>query len=362
MIQFQYETQRTNWGLTMGSEILAAQGTGRTLVCVNEDGYVFRLSAADFDAETPSFQKTPSVTLNLPRDLQSPLGAMALEDGSLVAYAGGKDPKAWFITSNGQLNRAVDIPGGPEAKPVAVGDGIVLPLEGRLHYVPAKAGGSRVDDYTRQLNVQPGKNPATPRWMHLERLDDTQFVAVDSAGSLLRFQLRTDPRPHIAEARNITLKSPVNVPFAVHEGIIAFADADRQLHVVDGQSFQILGSVALPGDATNAVWIVDGVAFVETGGSELHAYELTPVPRELWSLSLGDAGLAGRPMPVGPGLLITKQNGGIWLIDPAAGNVVQRHAIGQPLVDAPLVLGNHILAPTLDGSLYPLESLLSGGQ
>jgi PQQ-like domain len=364
MIQFQYESMRTNWGLTMGSSILAANATGNTLVCVNEDGHVFRLSTGDFaaDPNAESFQQTPSVTLNLPADLETPLGALALMDGSLFVYAGGKQPKAWFITPNAQLSRGLSIPGDLQTKPVAVHDGMVLPLEGRLHYEPIKPGGPSVDDYTRKLDVNPPGNRRPPRWMHLERLDENQFVAVDSEGALMRFQFRTDPRPHLFEVRNLQLKSPVNVPFVVFEGTVVFADADRQLHVLDAQSFQILGSTELDGVASNALWMVDGKVFVETNHSELQAFELTPEPKKLWSLSLGNSGLAGSPLTVGPDLLVTKQNGDVWMVDPHTGDVRQRHSIGQTLVNGPMIFGNHILAFSLDGSLYPLESLLTGGK
>jgi outer membrane protein assembly factor BamB len=197
--------------------------------------------------------------------------------------------------------------------------------------------------------------------MHLEALDDTQFVAVDSAGSLMRFQYRTDPRPHLFEVRNLPLKSPVNVPFAAFEGVVVFADAARQLHVLDAQSFQILGSLPLEGDVTNAIWMAGGKVFVETNRTELHAFELTPEPKKLWTLSLENSGLAGAPLAVGPALLVTKQNGDVLLVDPNTGTVGKRASLGQRLVATPFPFGNRILVPSLDGSLYSLESLLMGG-
>ncbi len=361
LIQFLYDSLRTNWGLTLGSSILAANATGETLVCVNEDGQVYRLNASDFAANqnASQFQQTPSYAVNLPRDLASPLGAVPLEDGSLFVYAGGKEPRAWFITPNAQLGRGLNIPDPLEVKPIAIRDGMVLPLKGRLHFVPLKPGGPRVDDYTRELDVKPAKGQNPIRWMHLERLDDTQFMAVDSAGVLTRFQYRTDPRPHLFEVRTLPLKSPVNVPFTAFEDAVVFADAARQLHVLDAQSFQILGSTPLDGDATNAVWMVKDKVFVETNRSELHAFELTPAPKKVWSLSLGNAGLAGAPLAMGSGLLITKQNGEVWVVDPNTGNVLQQKAVGQSLISTPFLFGKHILAPSLDGSLYPLESLLT---
>jgi hypothetical protein len=287
---------------------------------------------------------------------------VGLADGSRVAYAGGKDPRGWFITPKAQLSRGLDIPAGLEARPVSVADGMVLPLAGRLHFVPAKSGGPKVDDYTRQLNVNPPADERPPQWMHLERLDDTQFIAVDSAGTLSRFQYRTDPRPHLFEVRNLQLKSPVNVPFAVFEDTIVFADADRQLHVLNAQSFQILGSLPLEGIVTSAVWMVNGIVYLETDRSQLHAFELTPEPKLLWSLPLDNSGLAGTPLAVGTDLVVTMQNGDVWRVDPKAGNVKEQHRVDATFVNSPLSFGSHILAPSLDGSLYPLESLLTGGQ
>jgi outer membrane protein assembly factor BamB len=245
---------------------------------------------------------------------------------------------------------------------VAIAGGIVLPLEGRLSFIPLQAGGPKVDDYTRPLNPNATDAQKPPQWMHLEVLDDTQFIAVDSAGALMRFQYRTDPRPHLFEVRNLALKSPVNVPLAVSDGMVVFADAQRQLHVMDGQSFQILGSAPLEGDATNAVWMAGGKVYVETNRSQLSAYEITPQPKKLWTLSLENSGLAGSPILVGSMLLVAKQNGDVLLVDPAAGTVSERHTAGQSLVATPFTFGNHLLAPSLDGSLYSLESALMGGK
>jgi hypothetical protein len=330
---------------------------------VNEDGHVFRLTSSDFASDEPAakFQKSPTVTLNLPLGLDAPLGAIALKDGSLFAYCGGKEPKAWFITPNAQLGRGLSIPSGPQTKPVAIAGGIVLPLEGRLSFLPLQSSGPKVDDYTRPLNPNASAGQKPPEWMHLEALDDTQFLAVDSAGALMRFQYRTDPRPHLFEVRNLPLKSAVNVPFAVSEGVVVFADAARELHVMDGQSFQILGSAPLEGDATNAIWMAGGKVYVETNRSQLHAYEIAPQPKKLWTLSLENSGLAGSPVLVGPMLFVAKQNGDVLLVDPQTGTVSDRHSTGQPLVATPFAFGNHLLAPSLDGSLYSLESVLASG-
>ena len=219
-----------------------------------------------------------------------------------------------------------------------------------------------MDDYTRKLDVNADKSQPSPQWVHLEQLGENELVAVDSSGLLSRIQLRSDPSPHLFESRKLQLDSPITVPFAVYSGIIAFADASGKLQVMDAQSFQILGSAKLDGNATNAVWMVDGVVFVETNRSELQAFQITPTPKKLWSLSLGGSGLAGPPRAVGGRLIVAQQNGDIRIVDPSTGEAVQRHSLGQALVDSPQMFGTHLLAPSLDGSLYPLESLLTGGQ
>lgn len=364
MIQFQIDTQRTNWGLTMGSKILAASGNAQALVAANEDGYIYRLTEADFSPSMASaeFKTSPRETLSLPRDLQSPLGAIRLQDGSLFVYAGGDEPKAWFITPNGQLGRSASIPGALQTKPLALSDGVILPLENRLHYLPIKPGGPRVDDYTRKLEVNPDKSQRPSQWVHLERLGEQEILALDSGGVLTRIELRTDPSPHLFESGKLQLESPVAVPFAAFPDFIVFADTSRQLHVMDAQTFQIVGSAKLDGNATNAVWMVDGTVFVETNRSELQAFKITPVPKKMWSLSLQGSGLAGSPVVRGGRLVVTTQNGEILIVDPNTGEARQRHFLGQALADSPLLFGTHLLVPSLDGSLYPLESLLTGGQ
>ncbi len=363
LTQIHLETLKSNWGLTMGSRVLAWSGAGDNLILVNEDGHVYRLPKSELAAANrpPRFEQTPSVTLNLPPELDSPLGAVPLESGSLFAYAGGKEPRVWFTTPAGQLERGFDIPAALEAKPVAMHGGMVLPMEGRLRYIPVKPGGPRVDDYTQKITVNPPKSQRPPRWIHLAPLDDDQLIAVNSANALLRIQFRTDPVSHLFEARKLDLKAPVNVPFAVFEGVVVLADADRKLHVLDGQTFQPLGSTDLDGNVTNALWMVEGRLFVETDRRELTAYEISPEPKKLWSLSLGGSGLAGSPLSLGPMLLVAKQNGEVLTVDAGTGNVQNQASVRQALDGTPLVFGDYILAPSIDGSVYQLENLLPGG-
>ncbi|MCA9072378.1 MAG: PQQ-binding-like beta-propeller repeat protein, partial [Planctomycetaceae bacterium] len=274
----------------------------------------------------------------------------------------GETPKGWFITPSGRLGRGLPIPGELETKPISLGDGVILPLANRLHYLPIKSGSRRGDDYTRKLDVNPDKSQPPPKWIHLERLSDNEILAVDSGGALTRIQLRTDPSPHLFESRKLQLPSPVTVPFAAFKDVVVFADANQQLHVMDAQSFQVLGSANLNGNATNAVWMVEGKVFVETNRSELLAFDITPTPKQLWSLPLNGSGLAGSPRVVGGRLVVAKQNGEVLILEPSSNQVLQRHFLGQALVDSPSMLGSHLLVPSLDGSLYPLEALLMGGQ
>lgn len=366
--QYNLDTETSNWGVTLGARILAWSATDGNVVCVTEDGQVFRNPAGNLTTDEGAQQKfntSASARFNLPKDLVDPLGAIALPDGRLVAYAGGEEPRMWFVSAAGQLGRGTNIPQPIESKPVGFSDGVVFPQpNGRLKYISFRSSGSRIDDYAPKVGgdvAVGGAQPAT-RWMFLESIDAENLLAVDSAGKLVRIQYRKSPSRHLFGARNQQFQTPINVPFAVAGGQ-AYIAVGGELQAMDALTFAVSGKVPLDGPAVKPVWASGDKVFVETQGGDLHCFATKPGLKKLWTLPAPDAnnlgaGLAGAPLAQGDRFILSRENGTVQSVAEADGKVAVEVALNQALTSGPKALGETLVVPTLDGAFFRIDALL----
>ncbi|MFQ5731458.1 MAG: PQQ-binding-like beta-propeller repeat protein [Planctomycetaceae bacterium] len=335
----------------LGAKILAWSYTpgNKHVICLNEEGYIFRIRPVDLVGSRftlRSFDK-----LRVPRGLKQPLRAIALPDGRIAAFVGGENPSLWLINSAGQTERK-PIPGFPETSPIVMGNGLILPMPGRLRYFPLKGGG-RVEDYEAPF-VPAAKRQ--PQWTHLAAVGDTELVAGDTTGRLFRIQLRdSGGRRHLAKAVERKLDLPPSRGFAVHEGRVIVVDSQQTIRILNPTTLQPMGSLKTDGPVTNSLWVAGGNLFAEIGGSRLACYSMGDVPQKRWEMALRQpAGLAAAPQLRNGFLLIAERSGTLHWVDPANGAVKQTDALGEPLADLPRSIGAKLFVPSIDGALHPV--------
>ncbi|MBW3539929.1 MAG: PQQ-binding-like beta-propeller repeat protein, partial [Planctomycetes bacterium] len=345
------------WLVVLGEPLLAWTTAGDSLVTAGESGNVFRVTADALQAG--GFVLSEARRLPLHEDLNDPLGARELAGGRLAVYSPAPEPRVWVLNSAGQIERGVPLDDSLEADPVALGEGLALPLPGRLKYVGARLGEAAVADYLMSIG-----DVERPRWVHLETSADDSVLAVDSRGKLMRIELRMAPKRHLYEVAQLELPAPVDVPFCVYEGKAIVADASPRLHVLDALTLDALGESPLDSPATSALYAVDGRVYVETGGQALHAFALEPELKRLWTLPLVAAagangpeprGLAGAPLATPEGLLVTDKSGVIRLLDAETGEPRRTLRLPLPITHGPRLLGPNFIAATIDGSIYRID-------
>jgi hypothetical protein len=341
------------WKVVLGSTPVAWTNDGaNSVVTVSESGDLFLVTAGELSQG--GFKKTALADLKLPENLDGPLGAAALKNGRFAVYCGLPQPALWVVNRQGQIERQVKLDEPLEANPVELGAGIVLPLPGRLKLVGSGTGGAPVEDL--QSPVAKERNI---RWVHLAAIDDTQLAAVDSQGKLARVQLRNTPVPHLAEAAKLEFEQPLDVPFEIQQGRLALADASGRLQVLDAATLESRGTAQLPAAASNAPWTVGERLYVETGGDQLHCFQLEPELKPLWNVPLDGVSLAGAPIVFHNRLIVAKQNGDVCAVDPNEGKIAGVVHTRQPLVLGPQQLGESVLVPAVDGSLHRVEHVLN---
>ncbi|MCA8995518.1 MAG: PQQ-binding-like beta-propeller repeat protein [Planctomycetaceae bacterium] len=336
----------SDWQAILGGRLLAAvsrEGGSLSMAAVNEAGHAFRIGDRQL-AEGPFLTDAPT-RLPLHPDLTEPLVAGAVSNDRIAVAAGGPEPRLWLINAAGQIEGSPLIPAVPQAAPESMGKHVLLPVEGRIHVI-RQSGQSAVQDFalpTGETRVWRGVYPSS----------DDSAVAATTDGLLILLKYGQSPRPNLSEASRVELGHPISYSLANGEGLIAVGDASGTLTVFSGERLDPQGKRAFPRGLTNQPWIAGGRVYAEEGGAILHCLEPSGDLPLVWSADLEGASVAGVLMHEGQ-LLIARQNGEIWKIDPASGNVIGRQQLNNAISLGPFSAGDRVYVSTIDGTLIPL--------
>jgi outer membrane protein assembly factor BamB len=344
------------WRVDLGSSIIAwnASANSNFVACINEEGNVFRvtpgeLAAGGFSTE-PVFSRRPLEV----RNPVEPIRAATLPDGRFVVAANGTEQSAiWLVDGIQTEQRVISRPRQRvETQPMPLGNGLILPLAGRLKYV-SLSGGFGYEDY--QAPFVKGQDP--PRWTHLAALSKTEFVALDSKGRLRRIQLRAaGGRRHLGMAVERLLPNPPGYGFAAHGGRIVLADNAGNLEILNPATLQPAATLKTGGTVSNSPWVLGDRLYVETGFKKLLCYQIAGGLQKAWELPLtGESGLAGPPAMIGKSLVVAERDGTLLFVNPADGKATATQRLGQPISGTPKLFGATLLVPTIDGSLYSFK-------
>jgi outer membrane protein assembly factor BamB/tetratricopeptide (TPR) repeat protein len=351
------------WRVILGSSIIAwnASPKANLVVCMNEEGHVFRitrgeLAARGFNTEPVFSRRPPEV-----RKPIEPIMAATLPDGRFAVAANGTEQSVIWLVDGIQTEQSVISKPRRrvEAPPLPLGNGLILPLARRLKYV-GLSGGFGYEDYEAPF-VKGQGDP--PRWTHLAALSKTEFVALDSKGRLRRFQLRAaGGRRYLGMAVERLLPNPPGYGCAVHAGKIILADNAGNLQVLNPATLQPAATLKAGGNVSNSLWVVGDRLYAEIAFGKLVCYRIGETLQKAWELPLtSQSGLAGPPAMIGKSLVVAQRNGTVQLVNPADGKPTASHRLAQPLSDTPRAFGPLLLVPTIDGSLYSIKTGGNGG-
>ena len=341
----------SQWRTTLGSSLVSvsAQSADQALgVC--ETGEIVRLSDRDWSAE--AFKPNTAELLPLSDHLQQPVRTVSLAAGRTAVYCGLPKPHLWVLTPLGKIERERDLPEPLEADPVEIAAGIVLPLPERLAIWPSSSADAPPDDFIAPLEAEQAH-----RWQQLAVLDDQQIITLNQRGRFARLQWRLEPEPHLASVAQLSLKTRLDVPLAVHDGNIYLADLRPHGLMIEAATFDTAAEVEWKQPATNELWVNSSGVLVEMGGGVLHCYDVGSEWTLRWQLKLPAQTLAGRPLWEKDRLWVACRDGQVMLVDSGDGGVIAQCALNQPLAGGPRRLGNVVFVTTADGTLINVQSL-----
>lgn len=344
------EELTSDWQAVVGARLLAcsvASGENPGLVCVSEAGHAFRVTAREWGSA--KFYGD-AVRLPLSEELNQPLLATAFGDGQAVVAQGGDEPKLWVLSRLGQVDRSYTLDAPLQAPPVPLESRFVLPVAGKLQ-VSYGPGQPQIQEY-----ALPSDQAEATEWRQVLAIDESNVIAVTSAGQVLQIRLQTSPRAHLAEITRVDLGSPVDVAGDAANGLVALADSQQRVVIIDPLNLDTKAERAMPAAVSNDVWIVGDAVFVETGAAECHCLDPADGLNPRWGtpVDLQGAGLAGRPLIDGGSVLLARQDGIVQRVDAATGEVQQEINTGATLGGGPIAVGSERFVPTYDGSLIRL--------
>ncbi len=346
------------WRLIVGSNVLAvAPQESGDITAVTDVGSAFRIKQNELAAG--GFAIKPSAQDVGAKNLTSPMGATRLHDNRIAAYWGSPTPQIVILNERGQpLSQPLKLPAAPEATPVALVGGIVVPVPGGLQVVNPKRGARKVVDYR-----SPQVSGETSTWKSLTRLDDTQVVGIDSKNRMIQVQLRTPSggQANLAEVRILDLEAAIDQTPMRHDKYLLTTDAAGQLSALDARSLEFLASVQMDVPASSPAYGVGDRIFVEAGGRETVCYGIGNTLEKTGRIQTNGVGLAGAPLAISNGYLVALQNGQLVMTDKDGNESGPRLELGVALQSGPIQAGNSIVVVGVNGSFLKIDQALAGG-
>ncbi len=181
------DEQTSEWQAQVGASLLAVSPSDSNIICLTEEGGVFRIT--DMAWETSGFGPESTSRLPLNPEMTEPLLATSLGAGQIAVTCGDPEPKLWIINVRGEIERSTLLESGLQASPVLLGDGIILPMQGKLRYQAIRPGGAGVQDFALSTD-----EALSSRWLQVVALNETNLAALTSTGDVLLIALQTSPR------------------------------------------------------------------------------------------------------------------------------------------------------------------------
>lgn len=338
------------WQLSLGAGIAAASAPAAkdgAVVCANNLGDLYyvtpsRLARGGFDSQ-------PVGQLPVPEGLAEPLAAARLDDGRLIVYCGGAEPRLWLPSGDGQPHEQ-KLTDPLQAPPVRLAGGLLLALPGRLRLTGRPASEQQIEDLPAPIGKE-----EPPRWIGASALSETQAVVLSEAGRLARIQFGTAPVPHLEEITHWDAGHAVDVPFALASGRLFLVDDSPRLVMLDAAALEPQATQPLEAPAIARPRPVGTIVLVELKTGTLLALDTGAKLEQRWKLALGGAWLAGDPTSDGQQLVVALTDGRVVWVNAQTGELVKSLDVGQQLGFGPQRWGDNLIVGTLDGSLVVID-------
>ena len=334
-----------SWRTILGARPVAVAAGGEDATIVTEAGLVATVNPSDLD-QNRFLESRPLSQWE--DESPIPIDGASLDGARAVVWRGGKSPLLWLFGAG-------ELPGPPrnlkaalECAPITVGEGLILPMPGRLSWMPQTTGAPAIEDFLLPVTGEEAA-PGT-RWQSLVSLGDDRLAACDATGLLRMLRVRREPLPHLDEVASLALDFPLSRPLASTGERLVIVLKD-EVRLLDPAGLRPVAEATLPG-ISGGPWSVDGLVFIELEERLLVALDETTL-EERWRFETGGP-IASHPLRMSDGWCIASQTGSIIELT-EEGIERRRVALAEPLTGLETI-GERLVAISLDGSLLAIDS------
>jgi outer membrane protein assembly factor BamB len=338
------------WRTVLGSRVvaLAPAAGGQSLLAVADYGEAYRVPLDDIAKGGFALESTSR--FRLPEKLASSVGGLVLSDGRPIAWCGAPEPAMWTFTATGQLERRWPLAAAPELPPIALANGAVFAMSGRLH-LTGLSGGQAVSDYQASRSAD-----AQAPWKSLTALSATQLLAVTDDNQFVRVEYRPAPRPQLAEVSVTKFPHEIEVAPAAGDGFVAVATIEGQLMLMQASTLEVVAQADLGGLASAPPAITGGFIFVDVANQQTLVFKLDAQLSPAGSIPLDGHALAGAPVPLpGGGFVVGRTDGLLVRLDANGAATDLRRPLGYSLQSGPTLIHDRIVVVSRDGSLTVID-------
>ena len=315
-------------------------------LAVNANAMVFKLPAATQSTVTPTTARiaTPGPLLSLqaawPVDQQ-------------LCLVPNKGPARWAmidIASQPPRVASVALADTSTLTAAASGfdNGILLPLaQGQVAFADPTTGKPLTLPF--QPALSPGEASTWGKPLKLRSIP-AAFAIADDRGRLFLVARKSEPQPHLAALKEVTIEGLTNRPLAQLGDTVAVVVEKKGQHYLQPFAIPDLKPqepIALAGSVTFGPVNRGDSLLLATDGNGLECLS-EAAPR--WKVPLAGAGVVGVTAD-GDRWWIATSEGDLIQLN-ANGEVVGRVATKRPLGGDPVVAHDHVLCPGVDGAVY----------
>jgi outer membrane protein assembly factor BamB len=325
---------------------------GDTIDVVTARGRLFQVAAPDFARGVLAEAKATAVRDE--RLVLSLMEAIDCGDGQwvfsppqgynqLVFYRPGSVESALRL-----LTLTVPL-GAATVEPVPFAGGLLVPLQdGNVVLADPVSGGERVHAF----------HPSVPlgvatQWSRPAVLDGGQeFVIANNHRLLYRVGIKDNEGKVLAELSGHQMEGDVVGPWASVGSVCYGVSRSGSGDVVVAYSLPEATAAQQWPLAGRLLWGPQRVGDVVLLATEKELMCLDGALQQRWKTSLDHGPVIGQALRVDTQVLLTAEDGFIWRIDAASGNIVATVEIGEPVVSGPVVYGDRLLVAGQSGVLF----------
>lgn len=326
------------------------------LLAFNNQGDTFIVSESNLEAGTAGESiRSSDIVENLRFQHATDIG----NGGIALTGPTGFGSAVYFDTSKGttRLLEMESPANTPDAKPVAMGDYLIVPsVQGQITRIDPKNG--RMVGTPFQPPLSPGSKTSwfDPIVVDSDMVALTSTAANGGGGGKLHL-IDTSSDARLVEAASWEPTGQfVSGPVMLNDSLYAVVrdnDQDAVIALSVGNNVSVKDTANLDGKCVGGPWLVGDRLLMLLDNDQLVSLAAPMSPE--WSIGIPNQNFAFPPTLTGSQIMLGFQSGTLVWLDPGTGQVVNQKELGQPINGTPVLRQNKLYFGGLDGTVHEVD-------